>query len=57
MPLQRYLAMRLLINLVTIGKPLDIDLVAAMAAEALSDADVMVRQVSRMIVDNIADLK
>ena len=56
-PLQRYLAMRLLINLVTIGKPLDIDLVAAMAAEALSDADVMVRQVSRMIVDNIADLK
>ena len=55
-PLQRYLAMRLLINLVAIGKPLDKDMVFAMATEALSDADVMVRQVSKMIVDNLAEL-
>ncbi|MGM9811377.1 MAG: DNA alkylation repair protein [Muribaculaceae bacterium] len=56
-PLQRYLAMRLLINLVAIGKPIDTNMVSAMASEALSDDDVMVRQVSKMIVDNLADLK
>ena len=52
-PLYRYLAFRLLMNLIAIGRPIDGAMASAKVAEALLDDDAAVRHLAQMIADTL----